>query len=52
MAFPASTSPFRDSPHANTLLLEEQIIRIGRRSAFERVAHMLLEFFHRLNAVE
>lgn len=33
-------------------ILEEQIIRIGRHSAFERVAHMLLEFFHRLNAVE
>ncbi|MDA0702747.1 MAG: Crp/Fnr family transcriptional regulator [Proteobacteria bacterium] len=33
-------------------LLEEQVVRIGRRNAFERVGHMLLEFFHRLNAVD
>jgi CRP-like cAMP-binding protein len=33
-------------------LLEEHVVRIGRRSAYERVAHMLLELLHCLNVVE
>lgn len=32
-------------------LLEEHVVRIGRRTAYERIAHMLLELLHRLNVV-
>lgn len=32
-------------------LLAEQVVRVGRRSAYERVAHLILELLHRLNLV-
>ncbi len=32
-------------------LLVEQVVRIGRRSAYERTAHLLLELYHRLKVV-
>jgi CRP-like cAMP-binding protein len=32
-------------------LLAEQIVRVGRRSAYERVAHLILELLHRLHLV-
>ncbi|MDA0702751.1 MAG: Crp/Fnr family transcriptional regulator [Proteobacteria bacterium] len=33
-------------------LLEEHVVRIGRRNAYERIAHMLLELLHCLNVVD
>lgn len=33
------------------MLIAEQVVRIGRRSAYKRAAHLLLEFFHRLKVV-
>jgi CRP-like cAMP-binding protein len=40
----------------NMILQEEisgmdQIVRLGRQTAYERVLHLMLEFFHRLSAV-
>lgn len=32
-------------------LLAEQVVRIGRRSAYERTIHLLLELFHRLKVI-
>lgn len=32
-------------------LLAEQVVRVGRRSAYERVAHLILELLHRLHLV-
>ncbi len=32
-------------------LLVDQVVRIGRRSAYERTVHLLLELYHRLKAV-
>lgn len=32
-------------------LLAEQVVRVGRRSAYERVAHLILEFLYRLHLV-
>lgn len=33
------------------VLIAEQVVRIGRRSAYKRTAHLLLEFYHRLKMV-
>lgn len=33
------------------MLIAEQVVRIGRRSAYKRTAHLLLEFFHRMQVV-
>jgi CRP-like cAMP-binding protein len=32
-------------------IVAEQVVRIGRRSAYIRTAHLLLEFFHRLKII-
>lgn len=32
-------------------MLAEQVVRLGRRSAYERVAHIFIELFHRLRLV-
>lgn len=50
--FPRLGIAFSTLAAREQFLLEEQVIRIGRQSAFERVGHMMLEFLHRLNAAE
>ena len=36
---------------AEEALLAEQVVRIGRRSAYQRTVHLLLELFHRLKII-
>jgi len=33
------------------VLMQNQLMRVGRQTAYERMAHLLLELFHRLKAV-
>ena len=32
-------------------MVAEQVVRVGRRSAYKRTAHLLLELFHRLKII-
>jgi CRP-like cAMP-binding protein len=33
------------------MFLQNQLVRVGRQTAYERTAHLLLELYHRLKAV-
>ena len=37
--------------HADDVNLRDQIVRLGRQTAYERLVHLVLEFHHRLKAI-
>ena len=37
--------------HADEINLRDQIVRLGRQTAYERLVHLVLEFHHRLEAI-
>jgi CRP-like cAMP-binding protein len=50
-AFPGLTTATLMSASADEAYLLNQMVRIGRQTAYERVAHLLLELYHRLSVV-
>ncbi len=37
--------------HADEVNLRDQVVRLGRQTAYERLVHLILEFHHRLRAI-
>ena len=37
--------------HADEINLRDQVVRLGRQTAYERLVHLVLEFHHRLQAI-
>ena len=37
--------------HADEINLRDQVVRLGRQTAYERLVHLVLEFHHRLEAI-
>ncbi len=51
VSHPKFESFYNQIMNNENILLAEQIVRIGRRSAYKRTIHLLLELFNRLNII-
>lgn len=49
--YPILASALSWSTVRDYVILSEHIVGLGRRSAYERMAHLLMEIYHRLNVV-